>query len=126
MHEAAAGGQGAVRRDGRSMKGRTIAWILAAAAAVGAELLAAGEAAAADPQRCLTPQQRREAIAAKKAVPLGRAVRAVRKKMGGEVVGARLCEGENGLVYMLTVLSGSGKVTRAMVDAADGRFMNGR
>ena len=108
------------------MQRRILAWALVAAAAIGAELWAAGEAAAADPQRCLTVQQRREAIAAKKAVPLGRAVRAVRKKVGGEVIGARLCEGENGLVYMLTVLAGSGKVTRAMVDAADGRVLDGR
>jgi uncharacterized membrane protein YkoI len=101
-------------------------WMLAAAVLAAIEVLLSRPGLAADPPRCLTPQERREAIAAKKAVPLVRAVRSVRKRLGGEVVGARLCEGNQGLVYMLTVLSRSGKVTRATVDAADARFINGR
>jgi uncharacterized membrane protein YkoI len=82
-------------------------------------------AAAADRKACLTPEQRRAAIAAHKAVPLTRAVRTVKTRIGGEVVNARLCEREKGLVYVLTVLARDGKVTQAMVDAADGHWLDG-
>ena len=65
-------------------------------------------------------------IAARKAVPLGRAMRAVQARIGGEVVGARLCRQEpKGLVYVLTVLARNGKVTQARVDAADGHWLGG-
>jgi uncharacterized membrane protein YkoI len=95
-----------------------VALVLAAAAS--------DMAAAADRKACLTPEQRRAAIAAHKAVPLTRAVRTVKTRIGGEVVNARLCEREKGLVYVLTVLARDGKVTQAMVDAADGHWLDGR
>jgi uncharacterized membrane protein YkoI len=82
-------------------------------------------AAAADRKACLNPDQRRAAIAAHKAVPLTRAVRTVKARIHGEVVHARLCEREKGLVYVLTVLARDGKVTQAMVDATDGRWLDG-
>jgi uncharacterized membrane protein YkoI len=94
-----------------------VALVLAAAAS--------DMAAAADRKACLTPEQRRAAIAAHKAVPLTRAVRTVKTRIGGEVVNARLCEREKGLVYVLTVLARDGKVTQAMVDAADGHWLDG-
>jgi uncharacterized membrane protein YkoI len=81
-------------------------------------------ALAADQPRCLNQEQRRAAIANKQAIPLGRAVRAVRAR--GEVVRARLCEGNPGLVYMLTLLARNGKVTRATVDATNGQLLSGR
>ena len=75
---------------------------------------------------CLTPEERNAAIAARKAVPLGRAMRVVQARIGGEVVGARLCRQEpKGLVYVLTVLARNGKVTQARVDAADGHWLGG-
>jgi len=83
-------------------------------------------ARAADPLRCLSPEQRRAAIANHQAVPLGRAMRAVRGRVGGDIVRARLCEGAGGLVYLLTVLARDGKVTRATVDAASGNLLGGR
>ena len=42
-----------------------------------------------------------------------------------EVVKARLCREQNGLVYLLTLLTRDGKVTQARVDAADGRWLEG-
>ena len=74
---------------------------------------------------CLSPEERRAIIATRKAVPLGRAMHVVKAKLGGEVVKARLCRQERGLVYVLTVLARDGKVTQARVDAADGQWLEG-
>ena len=82
-------------------------------------------ASAAERKACLSQDERRAVIAARKAVPLGRAIGLVQSKIGGEVVNARLCRQERGLVYMLTVLGQSGKVTRARVDASDGQWLDG-
>ena len=86
---------------------------------------ALGSAGAAERKSCLSQDERRAVIAAHKAVPLGRAMRVVKAKIGGEVVKARLCRHEKGLVYVLTVLARSGKVTQARVDAADGHWLGG-
>src|SRR5437868_15258123 len=83
-------------------------------------MLAAAPAAADDP-RCLNKEQQRAAIASGKAVRLGVALKAVKRR--GEVVRARLCEGGKGLVYMLTVLARDGKVTRVTVDATSGSVL---
>lgn len=85
----------------------------------------AGIALAADPQHCLTPEQRRSSVANGKALPLARALRPVRHGLHGEVVKARLCESSRGLVYMLTVLARDGKVTSAAVDALHGQLIGG-
>jgi uncharacterized membrane protein YkoI len=82
-------------------------------------------AAAADRKACLSQDERRAVIASHKAVPLGHAISVVKAKIGGDVVKARLCRQERGLVYLLTVLGQSGKVTRARVDAADGQWLDG-
>ena len=58
---------------------------------VGLALGCAAPAWAAERRVCLTPEERNAAIAARKAVPLGRAMRLVQARIGGEVVGARLC-----------------------------------
>jgi uncharacterized membrane protein YkoI len=73
----------------------------------------------------LSPEERRAVIAARKAVPLGRAMRVVKAKIPGDVVNARLCRNDKGLVYVLTVLARNGKVTQARVDAADGQWLGG-
>ena len=106
---------------------------------------------AAEQHACLTPQERNAAIAARKAVPLARAIKVVKAKIGGEVVSARLCRhspaaasagapaasapstgaapsggaAPKGLVYVLTVLARNGKVTQARVDASDGHWLGG-
>ena len=82
-------------------------------------------AAAADRKTCLTQEERRAALNAHKAVPLAHAMHVVRAKVPGEVVKARLCRQERGLVYVLTVLAQDGKVTQARVDAADGQWLEG-
>lgn len=94
----------------------------------------AATAQAAEPQRCLGPEQRRAAIAAHKAIPLARAMRIARgphgpgrrRGNGAEVVRARLCESGSSLVYVLTLLARDGKVSRITVDAATGRLIGGR
>ena len=82
-------------------------------------------AAAAERRSCLSSEERRAVMSARKAVPLARAIRVVKAKIGGEVVKARLCRQERGLVYVLTVLARDGKVTQARVDAADGHWLDG-
>ena len=84
-----------------------------------------GMAAGAERKACLSPDERRAIIATHKAVPLARAMHVVKARMGGEVVRARLCRQERGLVYVLTVLAQDGKVTQARVDAADGQWLEG-
>ena len=82
-------------------------------------------AAAATERKCLSPEERRAVLATHKAVPLARAMHVVNAKIRGEVVRARLCRRDRGLVYVLTVLARDGKVTQARVDAADGRWLEG-
>ena len=84
-----------------------------------------GVAAAAERKSCLSPEERRAVMGAHKAVPLGRAMHVVKAKLGGEVVKARLCRQERGLVYVLTVLARDGKVTRVTVDATSGSVLSG-
>ena len=74
--------------------------------------------------QCLTPAQRRHVSASGKVVPLGKAIRAARARRT-EVVDAKLCKGPKGLVYLLTLLTHDGKVTRATVDAASGTLAEG-
>src|SRR5690242_21748760 len=64
-----------------------------------------GSATAAERKSCLSAEERRAVIGAHRAVPLGRAMHVVKAKIGGEVVKARLCRQERGLVYVLTVLA---------------------
>jgi uncharacterized membrane protein YkoI len=84
-----------------------------------------GLAAAAEHKSCLSQDERRAAIAAHKALPLGRAMRIVKARMRGDVVRARLCRQARGLVYVLTVLAQDGKVIQARVDATDGAWLEG-
>jgi outer membrane biosynthesis protein TonB len=83
---------------------------------VGVLALAATPVAAAD--RCLTGNEQRAKTAAHAVIPLSRAMRAVRAH--GEIIRARLCDHGGRLVYVLTVLSGDGKVVEAGVDAGSG------
>ena len=83
--------------------------------------------AAADELVCLTAHEQRAAIASGQAIPLAQAIRSVRGTVRArgsrEVVKARLCKHENGLVYVLTVLARDGKVSRATIDAGSGRLV---
>lgn len=76
---------------------------------------------------CLDKAQQRAAVASHKAVPLAQAIRALRAHgHRAEVVRAELCHRGDRLVYVLTLLARSGKVTRAEVDARSGAVMGGR
>jgi uncharacterized membrane protein YkoI len=46
--------------------------------------------------------------------------------MPGTVVQAPLCRGQDGLVYVLTVLARDGKVARIVVDAVKGTLVGER
>ena len=70
---------------------------------------------------CLSEAEIREEVSAKRVVPQVTALRAARVAAGGEAVRARLCRGEDGLVYAITALKRDGKVVRVLVDAASGR-----
>src|SRR6202158_1433063 len=92
----------------------------------GALLLArAGPAVAGELEGCLSPEQRRAAIASRQAIPLGKALRTAKAHLGGEVVRARLCKEGQELVYVLTVLAHDGKVTLATIDGTSGAFIDG-
>jgi uncharacterized membrane protein YkoI len=75
---------------------------------------------------CLDQKERRAATEGGKLIPLAAAMRSAKKRMPGVVVRARLCQGDNGLVYVLTVLARDGKVARLTVDAAKGALVGQR
>ncbi len=76
---------------------------------------------------CLNRAEQRAAVASHRAVSLAQAIKALhRHRHGVDVVRARLCRHGEGLAYVLILLSRSGKVTRATVDAANGELINGR
>jgi hypothetical protein len=72
---------------------------------------------------CLDQRERR--AEAGKLIPLAAAMRTARARMPGTVVRARLCRGNEGLVYVLTVLARDGKVARLTVDAVKGTLVGG-
>lgn len=82
-------------------------------------------ASAAERKSCLSPDERQAALTARKAVPLASAIRTVKTRISGDVLKARLCRQERGLVYVLTVLARDGKVLQARVDASDGHLLDG-
>jgi len=100
--------------------------MMLARCAIALLLAGAGSAVAGELDGCLSPEQRRAAIASRQAIPLGKVLRAAKAHLGGEVVRARLCKGGNELVYVLTVLAHDGKVTLATIDGASGAFIDGR
>ncbi len=81
-------------------------------------------ATAADAGRVCLDQRERRAEAGK-LIPLAAAMRTARARMPGTVVRARLCRGNDGLVYVLTVLARDGKVARLTVDAVKGTLVGG-
>ena len=91
-------------------------------------VMAAPNYAAESGQRvCLNKAEQSAAVAAHKVVPLAEAIKALREHgHRAEVVRARLCRRNGGLDYVLTVLTRSGKVISADLDAANGELINGR
>jgi len=83
--------------------------------------------AEAEPRmRCLTRDQQRTAITERRAVPLAAVGKAVRARVPGEMVRARLCQEPERLIYLLTVLPRDGKVRRVIVDAKNGAVVSVR
>ena len=74
---------------------------------------------------CLDQKERRAESESGRVVRLDAAMRAARSKMPGTVVRARLCHGNDGLVYVLTVLAHDGKVAQIAVDAVKGTLVGG-
>jgi uncharacterized membrane protein YkoI len=86
--------------------------------------------AASAERTCLSKAEQRAALSGGQTVTLAVAIRSARGSVRGrgarEVVRARLCHEEKGLVYLLTLLARDGKVTHTEVDAASGKVVNGR
>jgi uncharacterized membrane protein YkoI len=74
---------------------------------------------------CLDQKERRAEIESGRVVRLASALRAARSSVPGTLIRARLCHGNDGLVYVLTVLARDGKVTRLTVDAVKGSLVGG-
>ena len=74
---------------------------------------------------CLDQKERRAEVESGRVVRLDTALRAVGSKMPGTLVRARLCHGDDGLVYVLTVLARDGKVARLTIDAVKGTLVGG-
>jgi hypothetical protein len=82
-------------------------------------------APAAAERACLNQKERKAEAEAGKLVRLDAAMRTARGRMPGTVVRARLCHGQDGLVYVLTVLARDGKVAQIAVDAVKGSLVGG-
>ena len=91
--------------------------------------LSAPALAAADEGRaCLSKAEQKAALSSGQTVTLAAAIRSARGSVRGrgarEVVKARLCREEKGLVYLLTLLTRDGKVTHTAVDATSGKVVD--
>jgi uncharacterized membrane protein YkoI len=92
--------------------------LIVATAAAGGEEARSGHAPSV--RACLDQKERRAEIASGGVVRLAAAIHAAKSRMPGTVVQARLCHGQDSLVYVLTVLARDGKVARIVVDAVKG------
>jgi uncharacterized membrane protein YkoI len=103
--------------------------ILALAAAL-TVLSAPAFGAPAERRVCLTRAEQKAALSNGQTVTLEAAIRSARGSVRGrgarEVLKARLCREEKGLVYLLTLLTRDGKVTHAAVDATSGKLVEAR
>jgi uncharacterized membrane protein YkoI len=104
--------------------------LVAAWAAMLTILSAPAVARASEDHVCLSKTEQRAALSSGQAVTLATAIRSARGSVRGrgsrEVVKARLCREQNGLVYRLTLLTRDGKVTHTAVDATSGKVVGAR
>jgi hypothetical protein len=100
--------------------------VVAGAPARAQELLRPGHLGFDPPQACLNQRERRGLIESGAVLHLAVAIYALRNKVPGSLVRARLCRRADGFVYVLTVLAHDGKVTRLIVDAAKGTLLGDR
>ena len=99
---------------------------LALASARGEEPARPAQAGAEASHVCLDQKERRAETASGTVIRLAAAIQAAKNRMPRSVVRARLCHGQHGLVYVLTVLARDGKVARIVVDATKGTLVGGR
>jgi uncharacterized membrane protein YkoI len=83
---------------------------------------------AADPavRACLNQKERRALVESGTVLHLAAAMHAVRARVPGTLVRARLCRRGEGFAYVLTVLGHDGKVARVSVDAVKGTLVGER
>jgi uncharacterized membrane protein YkoI len=85
-------------------------------------------AAPEEDRACLSKADQKAALSSGQTVTRAAAIRSARGSVRGrgsrEVVKARLCREEKGLVYLLTLLTRDGKVTHTAVDATSGKVVD--
>ncbi|HVV78390.1 MAG TPA: hypothetical protein VHD59_02100 [Pseudolabrys sp.] len=80
----------------------------------------------ANEPECLNRQEQRMAVRQGAAIRLGVALRSISAQDGDELLRAQLCRHDRKLVYVLTLLTRTGKVSRAIVDARSGDVVKDR
>ena len=109
------------------MMTRTSVLVLTVVATLTA-LSAPARAAPEEDRACLSKAEQKAALSSGQTVTLAAAIRSARGSVRGrgsrEVVKARLCREEKGLVYLLTLLTRDGKVTHTAVDATSGKVVD--
>jgi uncharacterized membrane protein YkoI len=75
---------------------------------------------------CFDQKERRAEADSGRLIRIAAAMRSARARVPGTVIGARLCRGPDGLVYVLTVLPRDGRVARITVDAVKGTLVGER
>lgn len=90
------------------------------------ETVSPAPAGAETARACLNQKERRALVESGAVLRLAAAMRAVRSRVQGTLIRARLCRRGEGLVYVLTVLAHDGKVTRFVIDAAKGSLVGER
>jgi len=74
---------------------------------------------------CLDQKERRTETTSGTVIRLAAAIQAAKNRMPGSVVGARLCHGQDALVYVLTFLSRDCKVSRIFFDVTKATLVGG-
>jgi hypothetical protein len=87
---------------------------------------AAASPSEAPENECFNRQEQRMAVHQGLAIRLGVALRSISARNGDELLRAELCRNKTGFVYVLTLLSRNGKVSRAIVDARSGAVIKDR
>jgi hypothetical protein len=77
-------------------------------------------------RECFNRQEQRMAVNQGFAIRLSMALRSITAHDGDELLRAQLCRRDRKLVYVLTLLSRNGKVSRAMIDARSGEVIKDR
>lgn len=73
---------------------------------------------------CLSFSEGRRVLQSSNAISLGSAVQVARNSTPGEIVDYKICQAPSGYSYVLTILGGNGKVSRAWVDALSGKLLS--